>query len=73
MTNRIVETEFSDKLRERLLNWKFKSAMKHRKGQPHTVQRDVEILADLFGNAGWFDGRMGDLVWIAVQSLIGEV
>jgi hypothetical protein len=56
----------------RLLNWKFESA----KFQATPADRIVaggalETLAATFGNPGWFDGSMGELVGAMVALLIG--
>ncbi len=62
------------KMKNRLINWKFKSAMIHAKvfeddGEALEV---LEALSRMFENTGWFDGDMATLVAVAVDMLLGR-
>jgi uncharacterized protein (DUF1810 family) len=46
----------------RLLNWKFKSALNYLDGATDEEKSLVEALARMFGNCGWFDGDMAEIV-----------
>jgi hypothetical protein len=70
--SRIRKTEQSDKLIGRIYNWKFKSALKYMKGQRIDIQDLIRTLATLFGNEGWMDGLVADLVKTAEQYLLGD-
>lgn len=55
----------------RLENWKFGQAMQYlRDDHPKSVHNEVNVLCRLFGDAGWFDGDIGELVRLAVIGLI---
>lgn len=63
-------------LRSRLINWKFKSAMKYvsvfdKEGDNEA--RDVlEALSESYADTGWFSGNMATIVGVAVDMLLGR-
>jgi hypothetical protein len=68
----------SESVKDRLRNWKFLTAagiLDEETGEPGMpVPTDAEretvgALARAFGNCGWFEGTMGDIVRAAVWSL----
>ncbi len=68
----VVETSKSEQLISRLCNWKFKQALQYLDGQPELVQLHVKNLVELYEDSGWFDGRVGQLVSLAVAALVGN-
>jgi len=60
----------AEKLVGRLANWKFKSALQHLEGQSDEVVETVKTLSTMFSNSGWFEGNMGHLVSVVVQTLV---
>lgn len=63
------------RLADRLVNWKFKSASEYAQilTLPDGVQEQVESLNKMFGNCGWFEGDMGNLVEMAVYGLLSRL
>ncbi len=70
----------SDRVKDRLLNWKFEQARTCMLAEINDVDRltplpteseqeTVHALADTFGNPGWFEGSMADIVRAAVWYL----
>jgi hypothetical protein len=66
----------SDDIQGRLLNWKFNSAARYMREEivrgadiPEEVQDTIRALDTTFGNVGWFDGVMSDIVRAAVWYL----
>jgi len=52
----------AEKLVGRVNNGKYETALAYLEGQPLDVVEAVNTLARLFGNGGWVDGDMGNLV-----------
>jgi len=64
----------SEKLRSRLINWKFKSAMLYKdvfEDDPEAMEV-LETLDRMFENSGWQDGDMATLIGVAVDMLLGR-
>ena len=64
----------SEKLRSRLINWKFSSAMIYAdvfSDDPEAMEV-LETLDRMFENTGWFDGDMATLIGVAVDMLLGR-
>lgn len=64
----------SEKLRGRLINWKFKSAMIYAdvfSDDPEAMEV-LETLSRMFENSGWQDGDMATLIGVAVDMLLGR-
>jgi hypothetical protein len=67
----------SEAVVSRLGNWKFSQALNQAKADeaagvwvPSGVQMELmTVLAESFGNVGWFDGTVSDLVQAAVALL----
>lgn len=62
----------ADVLIGRLRNWKFDTARKYLHQQPEAVRVAVKTLADMFGNSGWFGGKMGTMVDLVVEALCAK-
>jgi hypothetical protein len=64
----------SEKLRSRLINWKFKSAMLYKDVFSDDVEalEVLETLDRMFENSGWQDGDMATIVGVAVDMLLGR-
>jgi len=62
----------NSELAERLLNWKFKSALKYLSAEDRETKKIVKALADMFGDCGWFDGQMGRLISAMVEKITKE-
>lgn len=64
----------SEDCQGRLHNWKFEAAAKYLPDSDPTDHEHglVNALAAVFGNSGWFDGRMGTIVSAAVSTLTGD-
>jgi hypothetical protein len=60
----------NENLRGRLYNWKFESAKRYLNGETDSVKRIVRSLSVLYGNCGWFEGKMGMRVGAVVDSLL---
>jgi len=60
-------------VRGRLQNWKFGQALVACDGTEEKEYRHkIDLLARLFGDVGWFDGDLGELVdWTVMQMLNG--
>ena len=75
IAEQMKDLEFrSNKLRSRLINWKFKSAMIYKdvfEDDPEAMEVLV-ILDRMFGNSGWTDGDMATLIGVAVDMLLGR-
>lgn len=57
--------------KNRLYNWKFRSAFNDLNSDATSYERDsVQALNDCFGNCGWFEGNIGELVGSVVALLI---
>jgi hypothetical protein len=62
----------NEKLKSRLVNWKFSQALNHLDDELTAGQRElIEALARLVGDSGWFEGDIGVLVALAVAALTG--
>jgi len=64
----------SEKLRSRLINWKFKSAMLYTdvfSDDPEAMEV-LETLDRMFENSGWFDGDMATIINVVVDMLLGR-
>ena len=64
----------SRKLRGRLINWKFKSAMVYAdvfSDDPEAMEV-LEVLNRMFENSGWFDGDMATIINVVVDMLLGR-
>lgn len=61
----------NDKLRERLFNYKFDSALKHITDDTDPwVVRATESLANIFGDVGWaMGGYMDSIVYLALREI----
>lgn len=66
----------SERVKDRLAEWKFASASSYMLEDevdgpaPTEHEREtVEALSTTFGNCGWFDGSLGDVVRAAVWYL----
>lgn len=59
------------KVINRIQNWKFQSALKMMEPEAEEYQI-VKALAEMFGDCGIFDGKMGLIVTIVVSYLICE-
>ena len=64
----------SVKLRSRLINWKFKSAMIYKDvfSDDTEAMEVLETLDRMFENSGWQDGDMATLIGVAVDMLLGR-
>ena len=75
LADQLKDLEYkSTKLRDRLINWKFKSAMIYAdvfSDDPEAMEV-LETLNRMFGNIGWFFGDMQILVGVAVDMLLGR-
>lgn len=60
--------------KERLENWKFDSALRDMDEGPFQPTSNeagtIRALSATFGNSGWFNGSLGDVVRAAVQRLL---
>jgi hypothetical protein len=64
----------SERLRSRLINWKFSSAMMYTdvfSDDPEAMEV-LKALNKMFENTGWFDGDMATIVGVAVDMLLGR-
>lgn len=65
----------SENVQGRLYNWKFESAWEYMQEDMESGPYDeseadtIKALSDTFGNAGWFDGSMANIVRAAVWYL----
>ena len=59
----------NQKLINRLINFKFRSAQKYLEGEDDDVVEVVNALATLFDNCGWIEGNMG----IMIQCCIAKI
>jgi hypothetical protein len=60
---------------DRLINWKFRSAVSFAEQDAQTPENDLDLiraLAQTFENSGWFDGNLGEIVSAAVSTLVPE-
>jgi len=62
-------TENRSYLIDRLDNWKFTSATSYLEEESEEINNLVNLLSGLFGNCGWFDGSIGNLVQAVVDPL----
>jgi hypothetical protein len=64
----------SKKLRGRLINWKFKSALVYADvfSDDTEAMQVLETLNRMFENSGWQDGDMATLIGVAVDMLLGR-
>jgi hypothetical protein len=64
------------KIRSRIENWKFgyaKSLSNDVPGDGSDHDRKLlDTLSFMFGNCGWFEGMMGEMVEACVQVMLGE-
>jgi len=60
-------------LKGKLTNWKFRSALSYLDGQTEEVKDVVNALCRSYGNCGWFEGDMGLIVGICVESVIAKL
>jgi hypothetical protein len=75
LADQMKDLEFkSEKLRSRLINWKFKSAMIYADvfSDDEEALEVLKTLNGMFGNVGWFDGGMQVLIGVAVDMLLGR-
>jgi hypothetical protein len=62
----------------RLVNWKFTQAVRAAKEQPDDARPTmyemtmIRALGAIFGNIGWFDGWLANVVRMAVKTLVGD-
>lgn len=64
----------SDGCKRRLYNWKFEQAYAKIREEKPTDRETylLRALAKTYGNVGWFDGYMSEIVSAAVRELVGE-
>jgi hypothetical protein len=75
LTEQMKDLEFkSGKLRSRLINWKFKSAMIYSDvfSDDDEAMEVLVTLNKMFENIGWFDGDMATLIGVSVDMLLGR-
>lgn len=67
---------FNDKVKSRLVNWKFERAAKVLlDADVEDMSKEAAVVYELsrmFGNSGWFDGEMGELVGAVVDLLVRD-
>lgn len=62
--------EENEKLKSRLLNYKFRTARQYLEGESEEVIEVVHALAETFDNCGWIDGNMGTIIQACVSNII---
>jgi hypothetical protein len=75
LAEQMKDLEFkSEKLRGRLINWKFKSAMIYADvfSDDSEAMEVLVTLNRMFGNVGWFEGDMATIVAVTVDMLLGR-
>lgn len=60
----------NDKCKGRIVNWKFTQAMGYYEGGDDNERILLRSLSETFGDCGWFDGNMGEIVGAVVQWLL---
>lgn len=70
----VRETPEERMLRSRLINWKFKSAMRYVSafGDDSEAVDLLEVLERIHGNSGWTQGDIAVLIGVAVDTLLGR-